>query len=169
MAEVTEKQDAFITSLLEQRAVPEVYLEKLNELRPKLDRQAASLVIEQLLAMPKQQQTWTVPDEIPDGRYAVPGADGHFKFFRVVTRNPDTPQAKRFVQKVLGSPGDFRYVRVTAQEWKLAVKLIAEDPGFASQCFGQEVGACGVCGSPLTDPESIALGIGPICAKKYDW
>ncbi len=167
MADVTEKQSTFIDSLLEQRAVPEAYLEKFKELRPNLDRQAASLVIEQLLGMPKKQQQWIVPDKIPDGRYAVIGNDGHVKFFRVVTRNPDTPQAKRYCQKVLGSPGDFWYVRVTAQEWKLAVTKISEDPATLSIMFGLEVGACGVCGSPLTDPESIALGIGPICARKW--
>ena len=29
----------------------------------------------------------------------------------------------------------------------------------------QHIGKCCKCGRPLTDPESIKLGVGPICAK----
>jgi hypothetical protein len=33
----------------------------------------------------------------------------------------------------------------------------------------QHEGSCCVCGRPLTDPESIELGIGPICREKTGW
>lgn len=33
--------------------------------------------------------------------------------------------------------------------------------------FGRTTGFCGCCGKTLTDPESVRLGIGPICQKRY--
>lgn len=33
--------------------------------------------------------------------------------------------------------------------------------------YAKETGKCGVCNTTLTDPKSIAAGIGPVCAKKY--
>lgn len=33
--------------------------------------------------------------------------------------------------------------------------------------FGHKIGKCGVCGTKLTDPKSVAKGIGPWCEKKY--
>jgi mono/diheme cytochrome c family protein len=33
--------------------------------------------------------------------------------------------------------------------------------------FAKVTGKCGVCHTKLTDPKSIAAGIGPVCAKKY--
>jgi len=34
--------------------------------------------------------------------------------------------------------------------------------------FGQITGTCGHCGRTLTDEDSIAAGIGPVCAGKYN-
>ena len=33
--------------------------------------------------------------------------------------------------------------------------------------YAAKTGKCGVCNTKLTDPKSIAAGIGPICAKKF--
>lgn len=33
--------------------------------------------------------------------------------------------------------------------------------------YAKVTGKCGVCNTKLTDPKSIAAGIGPVCAKKY--
>ncbi len=43
-------------------------------------------------------------------------------------------------------------------EWKLTLEQAAE--------FGRLYGVCAHCAAPLTDPTSIARGIGPICAGK---
>jgi hypothetical protein len=45
----------------------------------------------------------------------------------------------------------------------------AETAYAATVAFGQKYGKCGVCGKTLTDPESIAKKIGPVCAKKYGY
>jgi len=31
---------------------------------------------------------------------------------------------------------------------------------------GRTIGRCRVCGRTLTDPESVALGIGPVCRQR---
>jgi hypothetical protein len=50
-----------------------------------------------------------------------------------------------------------------------AVIEACQDPGKAAVAFGKAWGICTVCGRTLTDDESIARGIGPICADKYGW
>ena len=50
------------------------------------------------------------------------------------------------------------------------VKLILDDACDnllkLAQLYGHESGNCAVCHRPLTDPKSVALGIGPICLKR---
>jgi hypothetical protein len=46
------------------------------------------------------------------------------------------------------------------------LKRIALDPAKASSTFGLEFGRCGVCGRGLTNDESRALGIGPVCRER---
>lgn len=44
---------------------------------------------------------------------------------------------------------------------------INADPLAAAQAHGKATGVCSCCGAELTNPESIALGIGPICRSKW--
>lgn len=53
-----------------------------------------------------------------------------------------------------------------------AAKLLAEvevDPKEAAVAYGRATGRCSVCGRELTDPESIARAIGPICLETFSW
>jgi hypothetical protein len=164
---ITERQVSYLTDLVRTRVIPDdMALIKEVDITG-LTKRHASTAIEILSKQPKAQQGMVIPETIPDGRYAYKHeALNKIVFYRVVTSRDGT---HRRVQKVLGSPGDFRYVNVQPGEASNFIDAIKDDPGFASQLFGHAVGACGICGSPLTDPESIRLGIGPICAKKYDW
>lgn len=47
-----------------------------------------------------------------------------------------------------------------------ALTTLNADPEGALVQFGRITGACGICGRELTDPVSVARGIGPICAGK---
>lgn len=49
------------------------------------------------------------------------------------------------------------------------VVKVASDPRQAAIAYGQKFGSCSCCGRELTNPESIALGIGPVCASKFGW
>ena len=46
---------------------------------------------------------------------------------------------------------------------------VSEDPMKAARLYGQQTGQCCCCGRELTRKDSIALGIGPICAERYGW
>ena len=55
-----------------------------------------------------------------------------------------------------------------APEWAAdALSRIARDPSAAAVEYGRETGRCSCCGRELTNPESIALGIGPICKDRW--
>lgn len=51
-----------------------------------------------------------------------------------------------------------------------AINSLGEDDRLSlddAKAFGRETGICCCCGAELTNPDSIAAGIGPICAAKY--
>lgn len=47
------------------------------------------------------------------------------------------------------------------------VQLLISSPLQYSKAYGRKTGVCGVCHATLTNPESIELGIGPICREKF--
>jgi hypothetical protein len=49
------------------------------------------------------------------------------------------------------------------------VARVAADPAAAATAHGHEFGQCSCCGRELTNPESVARGIGPICAERWGW
>lgn len=59
--------------------------------------------------------------------------------------------------------------QVELQSWdtkRAVIGRIAEDPTAASALWGLEHSRCGVCGRRLTNDESRALGIGPVCRTR---
>jgi hypothetical protein len=54
-----------------------------------------------------------------------------------------------------------------ADEVKNVLIEAANDPLTAAIRYGRETGSCSCCGRDLTNPESIRLGIGPICREKF--
>ena len=55
-----------------------------------------------------------------------------------------------------------------APEWAAeALSRIARDPSTAAVEYGRETGRCSCCGRELTNPDSIALGIGQICKDRW--
>lgn len=50
---------------------------------------------------------------------------------------------------------------------KEAIKRVAQDPAGEARLFGQRTGTCCCCARELTNKQSIDMGIGPICAKKW--
>jgi hypothetical protein len=47
-----------------------------------------------------------------------------------------------------------------------ALRAAQEDPTAAAIAYGRETGTCSCCGRELTNADSIALGIGPICLDR---
>ena len=55
----------------------------------------------------------------------------------------------------------------TSAETKARILAAIADPATAAKAFGQRTGECSVCGRELTNKDSRALGIGPICAERF--
>ncbi len=69
-----------------------------------------------------------------------------------------------YVGKITPQGTDIRDAEILA-----ILEDAASDPSKAAALYGREVGECSCCGRELTDPRSISLGIGPICARKFGW
>lgn len=57
--------------------------------------------------------------------------------------------------------------RECSAEDSATVARVAADPAAAAIAHGHEYGQCACCGRELTNPESVARGIGPICADRW--
>jgi hypothetical protein len=44
-----------------------------------------------------------------------------------------------------------------------------ENPKEAAVKYGRKTGQCAICGRPLDNKLSVALGIGPICNERFGW
>ena len=98
---------------------------------------------------------------VADGRYAIVMAD-KLRFFRVNTPTEGRWAKFTFVNEIFGGGNK---VAIRDKALRHAVLAgIADDEGALAR-FGQELGICGNCGRDLTDEESRALGIGPVCRQ----
>lgn len=166
---ITERQKAFIEKLLAERDTTGTAYEGWAPEWYRATSPMASSVIDFLLTLPvkgnvKVEQQQQLPD-VPAGRYAVETEEGHLAFYRV-DRPTEGAWAGRTFVKVQASD-ELHPVRGGAAASVL--RKIAVDPAAASLRYGREIGSCGVCGRTLTDEDSRARGIGPICAEKTGW
>jgi hypothetical protein len=61
----------------------------------------------------------------------------------------------------------FRPVATCPVDVPAMLERVARDPLGVAVEHGRLTGACACCGRQLTDPESVARGIGPICASRW--
>jgi len=65
--------------------------------------------------------------------------------------------------------GQFFKSGTCTQEQSNALIELAADPQGAAIAYGKMNGACAICNRTLTDAESVARGIGPVCAENFGW
>lgn len=63
--------------------------------------------------------------------------------------------------------GKFLAIREARAEIASELQALAADPLAALSAHGHQTGQCSCCGRPLTNPESVKLGIGPICGGRW--
>lgn len=125
----------------------------------------ASKVIEALLALPqpeREESTAASTDaaETPEGMHQFGGS---------IWKVQRSPESGRTYAKVLEESPEtesgwtFTYVRGATRNLTAATLLSLEE----AKAFGALYGTCCCCGRTLTNEESIAAGIGPICAEKF--
>jgi len=153
----TEKQLNFISILRAERGIKDPMPDNISKTQ-------ATEMIQELKEMPAKNvpSRSSAVESIPEGRYAVEH-EGALKFYKI-----DKPTEGRWA--------GYTFLKVMASDEEHPVKnreyreeiftLIAQDPEEALKRYGREIGRCGICGRTLTDEDSRALGIGPICADR---
>jgi len=71
----------------------------------------------------------------------------------------------KFLGKVTRNAIDSRFSDTVRE----TIMGAASDPLTAAIKYGKVSGSCSCCGKELTVKESIERGIGPVCARKFDW
>ena len=168
MSKPSDKQVRYALDLLESRVWPDTFTEA--DLKGMERRQVSDLIDGLFKAKRKTEANVRKSDaddkfaDIPDGRYALEFKDG-WKFFQVKHGHTRT-----FTDLLIGAPGSYRHQKmygVVASKTLTEIRRIT--PRQASINFGLQSETCGVCSSPLTNPDSIKLGIGPVCRGKMGW
>lgn len=165
----TEKQVAFLRSLILERPMW-AEVENLHEgMLESLTKAEASHWIKQALATPKEtgaakaQPTKDAFEDVPAGYYAVTSLSGanDLDFYSVDRPTEGKWAGYVFVKQVVGGKPEFP---VKGAKWAKVLKAI-QDAGWqdAARLYGQEIGRCGKCNRTLTDETSRQLGVGPVC------
>lgn len=105
-------------------------------------------------------------EDLIEGRYAVE-FEGKLRFFKI-----DMPSSGRWVGYtfVKEQAGDEEWpVRQTARRNGVIAAIKTQGVKASALLYGTELGHCGICGRTLTDEDSRARGIGPVCAEKTGW
>lgn len=141
---VSVRQVEFIEKLLTERVYngEEINFEVLTS-------KDASDLIGSLLKAPRAAG---VVGEV--GMYRMPNGD----IYRV---HPSKMSSRLYAKKLNALEGGFEYEAGAIYRLKPEHKMSLEQ----AKAFGMETGMCCVCGIFLTDPKSVADGIGPVCAK----
>lgn len=164
----TDRQLEFIANLFEQRQIPTLQLAQViaaETYDSKFGPKQASDLIDVLKSFPKRElpregDPWSRPAGQPEdyleerrmyrhaGRvYRVQRSQTSGRFYALEQLEDGSTQYAKGVVRLL-EPKD-RLTLDQAKEW------------------GQRTGVCCECGRTLTNPESIELGIGPVCRGAY--
>lgn len=84
--------------------------------------------------------------------WIVPGRDGRF-----------------WLRQLIGGHDNPVRVRMSPEAQVAVARKIMADPKEAMLRYGRELGRCGHCFRTLTNDESRALGIGPVCRRGKSW
>jgi|SRR5699024_7531825 len=166
----TVKQIAYIKALRQRiNGAPEPHGndQALTEALHGMTRQQASAYIDNLRAQERDrlrdESSRFDADTVPAGRYALTN-DGETAFYQVDRPTQGRWDGWTFLNLIHAGGSRIRPIKGAQRGRVLA--LVAQDPTAASRAYGQHTGTCGVCSRTLSNPESVAAGIGPVCASR---
>jgi Family of unknown function (DUF6011) len=154
----SEKQVKYIADLRSQRNIPATSTDGWS-------KQQASEEISRLLKLPKVDKKTGRDEEPEDGMYYVPEAEGPGHVYKVykMVHGSGRQGVKQLVIQDGSKKGSFRYIGLAINKLPKNAKRMSL---VEAKAFGRLYGFCIKCGATLTDEDSIAAGIGPICAGK---
>lgn len=103
--------------------------------------------------------------DVDEGRYAV-GTEAEARFYQVKI----SQHGNKYMMIGHANGAGVGWTFLPVEKGAIAAaEKIAADPKQAMLNFGHWLGECGNCGRALTNDESRAAGIGPICRAKLGW
>lgn len=103
-------------------------------------------------------------NEVPAGRYAVRNDEGVVKFYKV--DRPTEGRWKGYTFVAAQASDDLHPIRGRQAREAVLASIVKAGVEASMALYGRELGKCGHCGRTLTDEESRAYGIGPVCRGK---
>lgn len=170
----SEAQIKYVLGLQRERELPDEYEVMNADALAALDKAQVSRMIQELKVLPYKQPKGTDHaikwEVIIEGRYALHWEDEGWFFYEVTKGKANTRwDGYTFIRRLIGAPGAYKKINMKASDRDEAFAAIEENPKQAMLDYGLHSGVCGRCSSPLSDPESLARGIGPKCASKMGW
>lgn len=171
----SEPQIRYVLGLQEERILPDNWTVYSEDDLKHMERDDVSSAIVMLKSMARKDKDARASD-VPAGRYALlrefgtnNNPDSAWSFYEVNKPTEGKWKGYTFISLLIGSPGDYRRIKLNAMTRNVVLADIARNPRQASIDYGKQSGVCGVCHSPLTNKESLKRGIGPVCAAKMEW
>lgn len=103
---------------------------------------------------------------VPESKYALYDGQGKIIFYEVKTGKGRWSHMQ-FVDRLVGHPGDWMRYPVKGKAKADVLLDLDMNPKAAAVRFGKHFTICACCGAPLSDPDSIAAGVGPVCATRF--
>lgn len=152
------------------------------------ERKAASTTAQQIVTTTASAPLAPITQVVEDGWYTIVGPQGGHRTLRLQTVEDDKSQnagVKQWLAYLSGSDNEGDYTSIgfvygatvtlfkkntgKYQDIVAAAKFLlknADKIGEYGKQYAIRSGKCYVCNRKLTTPESVAAGIGPICASK---
>lgn len=155
----TSSQISFIKRLSEERAVPAGILEYNRKLwrLGSFNARAASLLIDSLGQYP------VIGDKVKKNNEELLGMHIIGTTVIRVKRGQTGNLYAQTLNQALDGTWHFEYSPKLISKLSKETRMNIEQ----AQYFGKHFSHCACCGRKLSDPKSIAAGIGPDCAKKF--
>ena len=174
----TERQVAYLASLVARRVVPAEIAPLVTGDLSFLTRAEASKAIDALLAAPlapagvARAGVAEALSALPKSKYAVPAAHlaGALQDYTLTNDllfvEVREYRGTLFMRRLSGAPGAFSRARLTTRDTLAVAGVLAQRPVEYITLFGQHYTCCGRCAAPLTDSASRARFLGPDCARQ---
>lgn len=165
----SEKQVQYVLGLQVERNLPDGYIAHTDDELRRMDRDRVSDIIVFLRELSRKEGKSGGNYSMPAGRYAIEDDDNVWHFYEVNKPTEGRWEGYTFIKMLVGAPGDYQKVDMNPQRRHHVLSIIEANQKQAMLDYGLQSGVCGRCHSPLTDPQSLARGIGPKCATMSGW
>jgi len=170
LPDVPAHRQEFAKSLIHQYSTKGYMSEKQAWWVEKMISEAGTPVVEKIEpTYPKILAAFAEPLRKGATRAALRAGAVHIS---LAARHPGTLYVKHEGEYAGKITPDGKLKRASGINPAALLPLLAEverDPKEAAIAYGRKTGRCSICGRDLTDPESVARGIGPICLQLLSW